>query len=393
MRRTRAWTGPTGRVRDRSGPRAACPLTQANAAPAGRAAHDLARRRWTDDTREFDPDSREGLRGRPRRSPTHGHPERQADPGQPPRRSATPAPGSANDDINGAVYLKRYVLRGIGDNVQVWVANDRAFPTDDCRNDLGLTEVTQKQVNSFVDEFNTNMYPQESKVFSVPPAATAAQRGAAEDLGLPKTTGRCRAKQADDIVVLRRQRPGQQLLRPGHGPDGQTFIAGFFLELLQRAGRPQHHDDRRLRLAPPHGRNPPDDSSERRLRGLRRGARPADDQLRHLPPARLRGHLRPRVPAPPRVLRGRRRGELGQRRRLRLGADAHRLRRPAGRRRRDDADRHMSCFAGYLGRRLRWARELASPCGASRVAPRSCATTARPTLHGVPRQPLRPRGS
>ena len=81
----------------------------------------------------------------------------------------------ANDDING-VYLKEYTLRGVGDHIEVWVANDLAFPAGDCRNDpsrrtanYSRVTITDAQVDDFIDEFDTNIYPKESETFSVPP--------------------------------------------------------------------------------------------------------------------------------------------------------------------------------------------------------------------------------
>ena len=37
------------------------------------------------------------------------------------------------DDFNGRLYRKDYTLRGVGENIEVWVANDIAFPAGDCR--------------------------------------------------------------------------------------------------------------------------------------------------------------------------------------------------------------------------------------------------------------------
>ena len=66
------------------------------------------------------------------------------------------------------------------------------------------------------------------------------------------------------------------------------------------------------------GANPPDDSTTRRTWPARsRSAAPFGAARPH-----LRGHLRPRVPAPAGVLRGPGRGELGQRGPLGLGPDA-----------------------------------------------------------------------
>src|SRR5581483_1693684 len=67
----------------------------------------------------------------------------------------------ALDDAQDAIYLKNYTLRGIGKHIEVWVANNLAFPAGDCRNALGLTTVTDAQIQSFIDEFDSNIYPAE----------------------------------------------------------------------------------------------------------------------------------------------------------------------------------------------------------------------------------------
>lgn len=89
--------------------------------------------------------------------------------------AATPPVGTvrpwlASDDTLGRLYLKDYTLRGVGDKIEVWVANDTSFPAGDCRNQIpGSTDVTDAQVNSLVTEFDTNMYPKETAAFSTPP--------------------------------------------------------------------------------------------------------------------------------------------------------------------------------------------------------------------------------
>src|SRR3712207_2676765 len=52
--------------------------------------------------------------------------------------AATPPVGTVRgwlglDDLNGTLYRKDYTLRGVGNHIEVWVANDRAFPEGDCR--------------------------------------------------------------------------------------------------------------------------------------------------------------------------------------------------------------------------------------------------------------------
>lgn len=74
------------------------------------------------------------------------------------------------DDLQGQIYRKDYTLRGSGNNVEVWVANDIAFPAGDCRIQIpSSTQITDAQVASFVHEFDTNMYPKETAAFSTPP--------------------------------------------------------------------------------------------------------------------------------------------------------------------------------------------------------------------------------
>ncbi len=75
------------------------------------------------------------------------------------------------------IYLKQYTLRAVGDKIEVWVASGAdgtstgtAFPAGDCRNDTPhSTEITDAQAQYLVKQFDENMYPKETKVFSTPP--------------------------------------------------------------------------------------------------------------------------------------------------------------------------------------------------------------------------------
>jgi hypothetical protein len=99
--------------------------------------------------------------------------------------AVTPPVGTARqwlgrDDFNGTLYRKDYTLRGVGEHIEVWVANDIAFPAGDCRLQIpSSTEITDQQVNRLVTEFDTNIYPKETATFSTPPDrdGTNAQLG------------------------------------------------------------------------------------------------------------------------------------------------------------------------------------------------------------------------
>ncbi|HUG95703.1 MAG TPA: hypothetical protein VMK30_06120 [Pleomorphomonadaceae bacterium] len=75
----------------------------------------------------------------------------------------------ALDDAGGFIYLKNYTLRGVGQHIEVWVANDLNFPAGDCRNDGVRNVVTDDQVSYLIGEFDSNIYPIESVWFSIAP--------------------------------------------------------------------------------------------------------------------------------------------------------------------------------------------------------------------------------
>jgi hypothetical protein len=167
----------------------------------------------------------------------------------------------ALDDING-IYIKSYTLRGIGDNIQVWVAEDRAFPDGDCRNDLGLTDITDEQVSSFIAEFDGNIYPKESAAFSTPPNRNGSQALLYEPPNsFPRGTWEVGEERADDIVVLVDNVRDANYYAPDT-PDGQTYIAGFHYSIFN-----EYHDRNIMTIDAYDwlhrtGTNPPDDSQD-----------------------------------------------------------------------------------------------------------------------------------
>jgi hypothetical protein len=141
----------------------------------------------------------------------------------------------ALDDVQGAVYNKNFRLRGIGKNVEIWVADNLAFPAGDCRNSLSggaATRVTDAQVSSFVSEFDKNMYPKESVAFSTPKTRdgsnTPTTRAYAQYYNLP---ARNYKGPGDRIVVLVDNVRDMNYYKPTD-PDGRTYIAGFYWSLF-----------------------------------------------------------------------------------------------------------------------------------------------------------------
>jgi hypothetical protein len=124
----------------------------------------------------------------------------------------TPAVGTkrmwpATDFELGTDYMKEYTLRGVGNNIEVWVATgpgpDGVVGTSmrpgDCRASLpDFTTITDEQVKLLIHEYDTNMLPKESKAFSVAPArdGSAAPK---DDL---KTSGLDFSGDGNKVVTL-----------------------------------------------------------------------------------------------------------------------------------------------------------------------------------------------
>ncbi|WP_105616276.1 immune inhibitor A domain-containing protein [Vallitalea okinawensis] len=66
------------------------------------------------------------------------------------------------DSVNG-YYFKSYTLRSVGENIEVWVADDLSF-----QDDRPAHVVTQEQVDTLRDEFDNNIYSTDTDFFGTP---------------------------------------------------------------------------------------------------------------------------------------------------------------------------------------------------------------------------------
>ena len=103
-----------------------------------------------------------------------------------------------DDSDQGGIYAKRFELRGKGDRVEVWVTPNLSFPGDDCRNDARV-RVTDRQVRYLIRQFDNNIYPRESRVFSRPPRRNGSNAQPPPEMGVGPRYWR---GQGDNIVVL-----------------------------------------------------------------------------------------------------------------------------------------------------------------------------------------------
>ena len=135
----------------------------------------------------------------------------------------------ALDDFKREAYTKEFELRGIGEHIEVWVAAGSddvstgvRFPAGDCRN--ARVRITDRQVRYLIGQFDNNIYPKESRTFSLPPRRNGSNAPLAQEIGRPNDYYRGRG---DRIVTL------IDNVRDSHFYDmdnsqSRTYIAGFY---------------------------------------------------------------------------------------------------------------------------------------------------------------------
>jgi hypothetical protein len=140
----------------------------------------------------------------------------------------TPAVGTvrqwiALDDFNGRLYRKDYTLRGVGSKIEVWVANDLAFPAGDCRAQVASsTVITDAQVEHLITEFDGNMFPKETATFSTPPDRDGTNAALGPDAN---GNGGVYTGDGDNTVALIDNVRDDNFY---DFPARPTYIAGFF---------------------------------------------------------------------------------------------------------------------------------------------------------------------
>ncbi len=142
------------------------------------------------------------------------------------------------DNTAGRYYSKSYKLRGMGEHIEVWsaigttkengVSSKRLdFQKGDCRNGARTT-VTDAQVAYLIDQFDNNIYPTESSLFSTPPDRDGTNAPLTGIFNLPSWyyTG-----DGDNIVVLI-DNVRDDNFYDLNNTQGFSYIAGFFSSQL-----------------------------------------------------------------------------------------------------------------------------------------------------------------
>lgn len=118
--------------------------------------------------------------------------------------------------------FKEFTLRSIGDNVEIWVANDLAYGPD---NPKPADVVTQAQVDKLRDEFDANIYPKATDFFGTPDSLDGSHSPLPGMVGLPE--GYYGGSDKVIMLVDNVQDEGW------NDPSYPFFVAGFFWQTLE----------------------------------------------------------------------------------------------------------------------------------------------------------------
>ncbi|MCM3588211.1 immune inhibitor A [Mesobacillus maritimus] len=118
--------------------------------------------------------------------------------------------------------FKRFTLRSVGENVEIWVANDLSFPEGDPR---PAHVVTQEQVDKLRDEFDSNIYPKATEFFGTPDQLDGSHSPLPGMVGLPEGY----YEGSDKVIMLVDNIQDDNY----NDPNYPFFVAGFFWQTLE----------------------------------------------------------------------------------------------------------------------------------------------------------------
>jgi hypothetical protein len=122
--------------------------------------------------------------------------------------------------LNRELAFKEFTLRSVGENVEIWVANDLSFPDD-----RPAHVVTQEQVDKLRDEFDSNIYPKATEFFGTPDSLDGSHSPLPGMVGLPEGY----YEGSDKVIML-----VDNIIDEGYtNPSYPFFVAGFFWQTLE----------------------------------------------------------------------------------------------------------------------------------------------------------------
>ncbi|MFC0272386.1 peptidase M6 [Metabacillus herbersteinensis] len=130
--------------------------------------------------------------------------------------------GGTKSFLDRDLTFKEFTLRSVGDNVEIWVANDLSFEEGDPR---PAQVVTQNQVDKLRDEFDSNIYPVATDFFGTPDSLNG-ENAVLEDIGaVPEGY----YTDNDKVIMLVDNVKDDNY----YDPEYPFFVAGFFWSTLE----------------------------------------------------------------------------------------------------------------------------------------------------------------
>lgn len=133
--------------------------------------------------------------------------------------------GGTKKFLNRNLKLKDFTLRSVGDNVEIWVANDLAYGPD---NPKPADIVTQAQVDKLKAEFDSNIYPVATDFFGTPDSLNGSNSPLPGMVGLPENY--YESKDGSDKVIMLVDNVRDE---GWNNPSYPFFVAGFFWQTLE----------------------------------------------------------------------------------------------------------------------------------------------------------------
>ena len=128
-----------------------------------------------------------------------------------------------NSFLNRDLAFKEFTLRSVGENVEVWVANDLSFGEGDPRD---AHVVNQEQVDKMAKEFDENIYPKATEFFGTPDSLDGSN-AQLEDLGIVPEG--YYSGDGDKVTILVNNIKDDNYADPEY----PFFVAGFFWQTIE----------------------------------------------------------------------------------------------------------------------------------------------------------------
>lgn len=130
--------------------------------------------------------------------------------------------GGTKKFLDRNLAFKDFTLRSVGENVEIWVANDLAYGPN---NPKPADVVTQAQVDKLKEEFDSNIYPKATGFFGMPDQLDGSNATVPGMVGLPEDY----YEGSDKVIMLVDNVKDEGWDNPSY----PFFVAGFFWQTLE----------------------------------------------------------------------------------------------------------------------------------------------------------------